>query len=69
MGGSKNISIVICICDKKEPHIEKIQSMKVFHQHTIMAYINEVTQTTDLVCSYAWTSSNRNALVILYITL
>ena len=44
MGGSKNISIVICICDKKEPHIENIQKMEVYDQHTIMAYINQVTR-------------------------
>ena len=57
MGRSKNISIVICICDNKEPHIKNIQKMKVSNQQIIMAYINQVTQTTDLVCSYTWTLS------------
>ena len=43
-------------CDSKGPLIEKMKGMQVGHQHALVSHIQQVTDTTDYVCSYDWTS-------------
>jgi myosin heavy subunit len=43
-------------CDNKEPLIEAMKTMENTDQHALVAYIQQVTETTSYVCSYDWTS-------------
>ena len=41
-------------CDSKGPLIERLKTMDLAQQQTLVGYIQQVTDTTDYVCSIDW---------------
>lgn len=41
-------------CDSKGPIIENMKSMDVAQQQSLVLHIQQVTETTDFVCSIDW---------------